>query len=905
MAVSDQQNAFTTTYLSESSKEYDKPTNATEIAISETSTLFHIDVVRKNILPLFRCFRCYRTCHIECLPEFIDKETRFPDMTKEEQVKMGRNMCLKTWKCPECIMYKKEVERILTMRSTATSTTIDTSMEKHTSSEYQTQTFECLIKWKNTSYRHLTWVSEKWIKGLAPAAYKSLLDHYRNEEYSGEEDVVVKDWMAVDRILDMNTESDQTLILAKYCGLPYDQACWDTPPPSDSDLYPFYKDALRRYSIRKAMVPPTKMQERVRQVKAVATKESYSKHELKKQPNIIKGGELMKHQLDGLNWLLYQWERNQPCILADDMGLGKTIQIIVFFYYLFKKFNIYPFFIVVPNSTLENWLREFSKWAPDMLAVPYQGSAKSRELTRKYEIFSQDYPHPKIKCHVVVLTYESALYDMSYFLKSAYWPAMVVDEAHRLKNNSSLLFQKLQSLNTDHKILLTGTPLQNNIRELINIMHFVDPIRFKDLKTLGEKYKELSHELVQELHDHLKPYFLRRTKKLALKDLPPKFEIIVPLSMTNLQKEVYKSILSNNIVSFASTSSQSAPKLQKKARSVLMELRKTLNHPYLIQDVEVDQPSAEATQRALIDACEKLKVLHQMIPKLQKDGHRLLIFSTLRLTLDVLEDYLKAQSYKFVRLDGSCSQLERVKAIDAFNAPNSDIPVFLLTTRAGGVGINLATADTVLVWDSDFNPHADLQAISRAYRIGQKNPVLVLKFMTRLSIEEKIVQLSKKKMVIDHLVVDKMDDTELEVDDIESILKFGAQTLFEGDDSKDISYDSAAIDKLLDRSRIVHDTSDTIEEDTNATGESKDKTMSFSFAKVWSATDGETELVGLQNDKPEDSDFWNRFLREKREEQDSLKLKNEELGRGARKRTRVVSSIFYFYFKYSLKTKTT
>ncbi|OAD81316.1 hypothetical protein PHYBLDRAFT_96522, partial [Phycomyces blakesleeanus NRRL 1555(-)] len=695
---------------------------------------------------------------------------------------------------------------------------------------------ELLVKWAGMSYRHLSWLPAEWVRRINPVALSMFGTKYGVNEFPPEEEIVLRDWLFVDRILDIDfTSSSNKRIFAKYRGLPYDEACWDTIPEEGSEHFPVYKEALRRYYIGQKVKPPSKMKIRVEEVRRVATKESYSKHELKKQPDIIKGGTLMPHQLDGLNWMLYQWERSQPCILADDMGLGKTIQVVAFLYYLLKKFGIYPFVVVVPNSTSENWLREFNKWAPEMSVVPYYGSAKSRELARKHEIFSGN-PHSanrEICCHAVIMTYESALSDAQYFKKSVFWPNLIVDEAHRLKNNASLLFRKLNTLNTDHPVLLTGTPLQNNIRELMNIMNFVDPSKFQHLKELEEKYGELSHDTIQELHEQLKPYFLRRTKKTALKELPPKSEIIVPVSMTSLQKEVYKQILSQNIKSFKeySVGTKQANGSTRVSRNILMDLRKVLNHPYLIEDVEVHQPDQESVHRALIDACGKLRILHQMLPKLKRDGHRILIFSTLRLTLDVLEDYLKVEQHTYRRLDGSCSQLEKISAIDAFNSPDSDVFIFLLSTRAGGVGINLATADTVIVWDPDANPHADMQAIGRAYRFGQKNPVLVLKFMTRLSAEEKIMHVAKKKMVLDHLVVEKMDDDDLESNDIESILKYGSKALFEGDNSKDIVYDSAAIDKLLDRSKIVKDNSD-----ENADGEDGEKTLSFSFGKVWSSS---------------------------------------------------------------------
>ncbi|KAI8381211.1 uncharacterized protein BYT42DRAFT_644051 [Radiomyces spectabilis] len=849
---------------------------------------------------LFRCTQCLRAFHSQCLPRFPDEETRFKQSQNIQDATY--EACKSLWKCAECIVYCKPVDRIMTYR-TVQSDEVNKSDDDTTATKTETSqsvvkpspTREFLVKWEDTSYRHLTWVSENWVAVTATSKYKHLLQRMGKEKPKTEDEVVPRQWMMVDRILAIEYEDAYSKkieqVLATFCGLTYDDACWDSPPPKSSDLYPAFEDALRLYRLAEKVTAPSHMKKHVAEVKTVATKEAYAKHELKKQPDFITGGTLMPHQLDGLNWLAYQWEHDHPCILADDMGLGKTIQIVSFLSYLYKRYDIFPFCIVVPNSTATNWLREFNKWAPDMVVVPYHGSSRSRKLARDYEIFPSSTKDKSLRCHAIIFTYESALSDLGYFQRVNFWPVMVVDEAHRLKNNASQLFQKLLTLRCGHYVLLTGTPLQNNIRELMNIMHFVHPSQFADVDQLEKKYAELSHDVVQELHERLKPYFLRRTKQLVLKTLPPISEIIVPISMTDLQKEVYKQILSRNIVSFAALAGNTSQvKASKAYHNVLMQLRKTLNHPYLMDDVEIAQPDLGSTHRLLIEACEKLKIFHQMLPKLKAQNHRILIFSTMKLTLDVLEDYLAYENEKYVRLDGGMSQIQRVKNIDAFNARDSDISVFLLTTRAGGVGINLASADTVLMWDADFNPHADMQAISRAYRIGQTKPVLVLKFMTRLSVEEKIMQLGKKKMILDHLVVEKMDDKELESEDVESILKFGAQSLFEGDNSKDIVYDSAAIDKLLDRSHMSNQVSESKDSPMEGVEETNENSFSFSFAKVWTA-DGQSVSDDLTTDadpqEEQDSNFWRKFLEEK---QQQLKLKQQEkeaLGRGARKRVLV------------------
>lgn len=415
---------------------------------------------------------------------------------------------------------------------------------------------------------------------------------------------------------------------------------------------------------------------------------------------------------------------------------------------------------------------------------------------------------------------------------------------------------------------------------------------------------------MDELHQQLKPYFLRRTKEIVLKNLPPKKEIIVPLSMTRLQKELYKDTLMKGTKLVAQLQKQArgdsestGKKVKQSYNNVIMILRKILNHPYLLPGVEVPYDDVAQTRQAMVDACGKLKLLNIMLPKLFSQGHRVLIFSTMAIALDVLEDYMTDANINFVRLDGSTRQVDRVERIDAFNAPNSDVKVFLLTTRAGGVGINLATSDTVIIYDSDFNPHCDLQAISRAHRFGQQNPVLVLRFITRLTVEERIVEKSKKKMVLDHLVVDKINEKEMNSEDVESIIKFGLTALFDEDSApKDIVYDSAAVDELLDRETIFSsDEPDELEADTSTENKYGAATMSFSFAKIWQrlkpqSDDASSTNSGVFSDQEnnghddQDKDVWEKLLSEnQRQLEKEALLATENLGRGARKRKAIVS----------------
>lgn len=570
------------------------------------------------------------------------------------------------------------------------------------------------------------------------------------------------------------------------------------------------------------------------------------------------------------------------------MGLGKTIQIITFLYYLFKKYKIYPFYIVVPNSTATNWIREFQKWAPEMTVAPFFGGSASMKLSLMNEIFDKN---NRLKCHVVVTTYESA-FDSA--LSGVFWPVMVVDESQRLKNDNSQLFKHLQKLRVDHTVLLTGTPMQNNLTELFNIMSFIHPEAFQGHQ--ADDYAELTTAQVEELHSRLRPYFLRRTKEEVLKTLPPRYELIVPVTMSTLQKEVYKQCLSGEIQEILTQVTQA--KRQAGLSSIFMNLRKVLNHPYLLDGVETKQPTQELVQKNMINASAKLKLFHAMLPKLIERGHRMLIFSTMTRTLDVLEDYFYHEGIKYARIDGSTIERDRVRRIDAFNAADSQLKVFLLSTRAGGVGINLATADTVIIWDSDFNPYADLQAIGRAHRIGQNKMVLIYRLMTRYSVEEKVLQIAKKRIALEHVVVERMKEKEDDdLEDIESILKYGTEALFSDDNSKDIVYDTAAIENLLDREQYR---ATATEQQQKEVEEMEDKAnekgaMNFSFAKVWKS-DGTTEEMDLDsNEEQKDTDFWEQYLLE---QQALLEKKKEEkrlaelnYGRGARKRANVVSTL--------------
>ncbi|KAI0652071.1 SNF2 family N-terminal domain-containing protein [Trametes meyenii] len=679
----------------------------------------------------------------------------------------------------------------------------------------------------------------------------------------------------------------------KWDDLGYDNASWDSPPHPSEASYPAYLTAFKRYlAARSVTVPSRNKNSGI--VKRGLSWRKRDRFRMENQPNLGQGPQLklMPFQVEGVNWLCHNWNISQNCILADEMGLGKTVQIVTFIGYLAKAFECFPALVVVPNSTITNWVREFERWAPNLRVVPFYGESKSREIIKQYELF---HPHPAsgttgAKYHVLVTTYETVTNAKEFapvFKKTPRWEILVVDEGQRLKSDASLIFKRLKELNSFQRVIMTGTPLNNNIRELFNLMNFLDPDEWRDLEALSKQYEELTDELVKDLHVRLKPYFLRRIKSEVLQ-LPPKNEVIVPVSMAPLQKEIYRSILSQNLEVLRSlaegtgASKNSNALTKSNMNNMLMQLRKCIQHPYLVSEtIEPRGLSPQETHDRLVAASAKLRFLKTLLPKLKARGHRVLLFSQFVIALDVIEDFLLGEGIKYLRLDGNTKQHERQKGMDEFNKPGSDVFIYLLTTRAGGVGINLWSADTVIIFDPDFNPHqVCIPAIARAHRFGQKKTVLVFKLMVKDSAEERIMQTGKKKLVLDHLIVQKMDESGTK-EDVQSILMFGAKALFEENEesaAREIHYSEHDIDNLIEKTEKE---GDEVEPESGAGS-------LFAFAKVWSAD--KEGLEDLPDEAPEnlqEADSWAKALQLIATER--VKEREKEVtGRGVRRKAAAV-----------------
>ncbi|KAJ5172933.1 hypothetical protein N7492_005526 [Penicillium capsulatum] len=850
-----------------------------------TDPITEVDMAQINNVDnvLFRCSGCQRAFHSEHLPPVSDKDSS-TDLFSHYS---------RHWHCKDCSDTSAEIGEIVAWHPVdvdpSSSVPLQAELFPDTKKEY-------LIKWKQKSYFRCTWMPGDWVTGVSnPATRAAFYKSPRSwKPTSTFEEAVEEDKLRVDIVFDVAyrdgaDESKANLEMVeeayvKYKGLGYEDSVWESPPdPSDTARWEDFKTAFEDWAHRDDIMPPDRSELQTRLEKA-RRMDFANDLLLETQPEIVTGGELMEYQLEGVNWLYYKFIRQQNAILADDMGLGKTIQVIGFIATLMEKHQCWPFLVVAPNATVPNWRREIKMWAPSMRVVTFFGSAFSRQMANDYEMFPEH--DNNLRCHVVIASYESMIdSDTKTVLSKVRWAGLIVDEGQRLKNDESQLYDRLRRMKFDFKALLTGTPLQNNIRELFNLIQFLDPN--KKASDLEKEYGELNSANIRTLHEMIRPFFLRRTKAEALPFLPPMLQIILPVTMSVVQKKLYKSILGKNPKLIQAICKKKTGHLKKTERhnlnNILVQLRKCLCHPFIYnKDIEEQTHDPVMAFNNLVEASGKLQLLRMMLPKLRERGHRVLLFSQFLENLNIVEDFLTGLDIKYCRIDGGIAASQKQQQIDQFNAPNSPFFVFLLSTRSGGVGINLATADTVIIMDPDFNPKQDMQALSRAHRIGQKNTVLVFHLTTRGSVEEKIMQKGKKKLALDHVLIERMEDDEDE-EGLESILQHGAQALFDGDDSADTHYDSESIDKFLDRSHMEQLDHQSPKSTLSSTGQPQ-----FNFARVWQNDRGTLEEVTETEDSPLDTTVWEKILHER--EMDAIEEAHrnaEGFGRGKRKRATV------------------
>lgn len=751
-----------------------------------------------------------------------------------------------------------------------------------------------LVKWKNFSYIHCTWESKESLIAEKARGIKKIENYLKRDEeikhwkkYASPEDIDYYECqeelndqlralhLNIERVIahqELKTDTDQSHVeyLCKWEGLPYCECSWE-----DGNLISSkFPTKIEDYFVRqKSQNIPTKY------CKVLKSRPKFVP--MKLQPDFIGGREKLKlrdYQLDGLNWLAQSWCKDNSVILADEMGLGKTIQTISFLNYLYNAHSLYgPFLLVVPLSTLTAWQKEFDNWAPEMNVVVYVGDGVSRNMIRSYEWY-----HPgngRVKFNALLTTYEILLRDKA-FLSSIQWAVLGVDEAHRLKNDESFLYKFLFEFNTNHRLLITGTPLQNSLRELWALLHFIMPDRFGSWEHFEAEHNDSYNKGFSKLHSQIQQFLLRRVKKDVEKSLPAKVEQILRVEMTSIQKQYYKWILTKNYKALTKGLKGSLSSFT----NIIMELKKCCNHATLVRPVD-EYEHLDPLQR-LIRGSGKLLLLDKLLCRLKETGHRVLIFSQMVRMLDLLGEYLSYRRFPYQRLDGSIRGEVRKQALEHFNAEGSQDFCFLLSTRAGGLGINLATADTVIIFDSDWNPQNDLQAQARAHRIGQKNQVNIYRLVTKSSVEEDIIERAKRKMVLDHLIIQRMDtsgrtimskkvgdiensanknnSTPFNKEELAAILKFGAEDLFKESEQGEGDEPQCDIDEILKRA-------ETRDEDDVPHTLGDELLSSFKMASFNFNEEEDVNAVSTNTSLPKDKD-WDDII----PEVDRLKFEEEE-----------------------------
>ncbi|KAL5010128.1 hypothetical protein ScPMuIL_012433 [Solemya velum] len=633
------------------------------------------------------------------------------------------------------------------------------------------------------------------------------------------------------------------------------------------------------------------------------------------QPSLFTGGTLRDYQIDGFNWLKMLYENGVNGILADEMGLGKTVQCIGLVAHLVSMGVPGPFLVCAPLSTLPNWHSEFLNFTPTIPIILYHGSKEQRaELRKKIKKW-----HPvkkNVEVHPVVLTsYEISMNDRR-FLQYFEWKYLIVDEGHRIKNTHCRLIRELRLYRNTHRLLLTGTPLQNNLAELWSLLNFLLPEIFDDL-TSFEAWFDVEHlsgedadariiaeeqqgNILSMLHQILTPFMLRRLKSDVDLKIPPKKEIVVYAALLKPQQALYSALIDRTILKMleeknSNKSEEPTPEVNAKGRpvrrsskkkvdysvmlasdkdlrtptkqkekdeeeieewvravvesqndrmaqsksnqkkvnvnsqitikltNIMMQLRKCCNHPYLLEYPLDPTTGNYRVDDELIRSSGKMSILDQMLQELKRQGHKVLIFSQMTKMLDIIEDYCYYRHYEFCRLDGSCKVEERQEQMKTFNT-DPNMFVFLLSTRAGGLGINLVAADTVIIYDSDWNPQSDLQAQDRCHRIGQTRPVVVYRYVTSNSIDQKIVERASAKRKLEKMVIHQEKFKSGMKNFNSSLAPLSSSELLDLLKSKDhqavasgqenVLISKKSLDRLLDRSDLMQKWEDNINAST-------------------------------------------------------------------------------------------
>lgn len=783
------------------------------------------------------------------------------------------------------ILTQKKKKRHSSDESYSSSTTSEESYVEEDPHErlldYNEEDDSFLVKMRGKSYLHCEWVPKEQIKATRVGAMK--VKRFKKVGLD-------QDYTKIDRILtELQDEENNKLVLIKWKKLPYENSTFELV--EEAMKCEGFEEELKNYKNRKRMrhmrMPVDWRPNRENQIK------------LSEDKVYAHGNKLRSYQIEGVNWLLNRWYYKQSCIMADEMGLGKTVQSVTFVNALFQEFEYTaPALIVAPLSTIVNWEREFKNWT-DLRVLTYHGSIQARDIINDYE-FSIKTGNISVRLFdVIITTYEMAMQGADHLMQFEYGVG-IFDEAHRLKNTSSKAASCLRNFSISHKVLLSGTPIQNNLNELWALFNFIDGQRFNSLNNFLEEFKMEKAEDVEKLQNVLKPLMLRRMKEDVETSIPLKEETIIEVELTMIQKRYYRAILEKNIEFLTKGDKNNVPNLI----NTMMELRKCCIHPYLIKGAEekivgdyfkrkrlsgneenptttlTNQPiqigdftfnDSDEYHKIMIQSSGKLVLLDKLLEKL-KGQHKVLIFSQMTKCLDLLADYLTYRNHKFERIDGGVRGDHRQAAIDRFST--GDAFVFLLCTRAGGVGINLTAADTVVIFDSDWNPQNDLQAQARCHRIGQKNEVKIYRLITRNSYEREMFDKAGLKLGLDKAILQRMnfidEENQGEVDEndnSENLLSKQKEQHLKKEDAIQLLLRKGAYGVLMD----TDDASQKFcEEDIDQILQRRTHVVKHSErGNVFSKASFHVE------EDVEDADFWDNLLYQKKSEENEGRIKRQ------------------------------
>jgi chromodomain-helicase-DNA-binding protein 7 len=669
------------------------------------------------------------------------------------------------------------------------------------------------VKWTGKSYIHCSWVPRAELLALSGGHTAIRKFESRSKSFALSQSLSLRTlmtygnndfnslWTTVDRVI--GYRASDGLYLVKWAGQNYDGCTWEEENNIADNA------AITKFYSRMDISHPTRIPSGRRNVAI----QQFAPYDDPLQDT--NGVGLRPYQVQGYNWLRFCWFQHCNSILADEMGLGKTLQVVAALRDIAINHHIGgPFLVLAPLSTLPHWKGEFERWS-DLYPVVFHGSRAAKEIIKEYEVSvhgpAGDQMKNRVRFDVLIANYETLVSDFNFF-KDIEWRYLVLDEGHRLKNHTGKCYQMLQQLRFEHCTLLTGTPIQNNVEELWSLLHFLHPQQFDDLPGFLEKYRVIDDaKTLASLQKLIKPYLLRRKKSDVDATIATKEETIIEVELTQVQKAYYKALLHENAPTLlAQITGGALPSLL----NLMMQLRKVCNHPFLLKGVteHVERQVAEklgkqtideeVQLRSLVDSSGKLILVDKLLKKLKAGSHKVLIFSQMVKVIDILEEYCALVGYPTERIDGSVPGNDRQDAIERF-AHSPGAFVFLLCTRAGGVGINLTAADTVIIYDSDWNPQNDIQAESRCHRIGQTAQVKIYRLVTRGTYELQMLDRASKKLGLDHALLDGGEVTAnqkpMAAKEIEKLLRTGVYDLTNDDDTEIENFCAADIDQILER----------------------------------------------------------------------------------------------------------